>query len=371
MRTIAFGTEVSLGTSVAGVATNLASEVQRATSVDGSLSVSINVAVSAEAQRAQQVEGSLGVSVIREVSRAAGVELSLAVSMLAEALRAPLAEASLSLSLASVRTAELATEASLATSVAGVATNLASDTSRAISVDRSLAVSMNAAVSAATQLSQQAEGSLAVSVSREASRAVSVEGSIATVVSSIGDTVNTLSGAGYGRFPSSPGQSCLDIYYSNPNARGISGQYYLTGGTVVYCEMTMLYGSPGWTLVAMMSDVNANDATWGYSSTLWTTTTTVINPNVTDITLNVNMKNGAFNTLPLTNIRFVYGLPSSSNTGFGVATTAANTATLFTGPTVTTSFTRPQFDAALQNVYGSSAVSTMAGVRILSPLFIE
>ena len=120
--------------------------------------------------------------------------------------------------------------------------------------------------------------------------------------------------------------------------------------------------------MAMMSDTPGTDTTWGYSSTLWTSTSTVLNPHIANITLNFNMKNDAFNTMSVSQVRFVYGPPSSTNTGFAVAGSAANTATLMSGGTITTGFLRSQFDTALSNVYGSAAVTYMASVCLFQAL---
>ena len=63
----------------------------------------------------------------------------------------------------------------------------------------------------------------------------------------------------YGRSPSSPGKSCLDIYHKNPESQGVSGEYYIKGGDdaqLQYCNMQLeCGGKEGW-----MKLVNVNVA---------------------------------------------------------------------------------------------------------------
>jgi len=352
----ASGVETSLGVSVAAALTATNNEIVRASAAEASVASSVNV----ERTRALAVEASVAVSVANEVNRATPVEISIANSVNVERTRALAAEAG-----ETVRAT--AVEGSLGVSVAVAVTAINNEISRAVTSDVSIANSVNvertralAAEAGETVRATAVEGSLGVSVAvagtainNEITRAITSDASIAANAAMLQSRASQ-----YGQY-AQPGQSCLDIYYSNPSSRGVSGLYYIGTGPV-YCDMSTNSGLPGWTLVAMMSDTPGTDTTWGYSSTLWTSTTTVLNPEIADITLNFNMKNNAFNTISVSQVRFVYGLPSSTNTGFAVAGSAANTAALMSGGTITTGFLRSQFDTALGNVYGSAAVTYMA-----------
>ncbi|MFO0602893.1 MAG: MXAN_6577-like cysteine-rich protein [Polyangiales bacterium] len=89
----------------------------------------------------------------------------------------------------------------------------------------------------------------------------------------------------------------------------------------VYCDMA----GGGWTMVMMMGTSPAG--TLGYNSAHWTTTS-VLADTVTDPSMNVSMKNRAFNTLPLEAIRFCLGAVTSCVTETITATSALS---LFTG----------------------------------------
>jgi hypothetical protein len=170
---------------------------------------------------------------------------------------------------------------------------------------------------------------------------------------------------GYGSSPSAPGMSCSDIYSTNPAARR-SGQYFIAvaSSTIpVYCDM--LAASGGWTLVAMLAS-SITDTTWA-SGALGTTSTSTwilpdtINPTVTDINANVNMKNLAYSSLPFSTIRFVFGPPSLINTGFTVSAIGASTQALFTGGALASSIPRTDFITAVSSRFGGSAANTYAG----------
>ncbi|MFO0624665.1 MAG: fibrinogen-like YCDxxxxGGGW domain-containing protein [Polyangiales bacterium] len=100
--------------------------------------------------------------------------------------------------------------------------------------------------------------------------------------------------------------SCLAIRNANGNAP--SGTYAIdpdgAGGAApfnVYCDMVSSGG--GWTLVMMTAN---SGTTFGYDAAAWTTTSTV-NPGVTDPSMNVDVKSPAFNTVPLSAMRFCMG----------------------------------------------------------------
>lgn len=162
-------------------------------------------------------------------------------------------------------------------------------------------------------------------------------------------------------FAINTGQSCQDIFNLYPNTRGVSGTYFLRSGTV-YCDMSLDSGVGGWTMVSMISSVGG-DTTWAYASNLWTSTATTLTPSLTDITQNINMKSWAFNSLAFSQIRFVFGQPSSANPGYVATTSAANAAALFAGGTVTTSFARSLFSATVQLVAGTVAATATGSVH--------
>jgi hypothetical protein len=100
--------------------------------------------------------------------------------------------------------------------------------------------------------------------------------------------------------------SCLAI--RNANSSAPSGTYAIdpdgSGGAAafnVYCDMASSGG--GWTLVMMSAN---SGTTFGYDAAAWTTTST-LNPGVTDPAMNVDVKSPAFNTLPFTSMRFCLG----------------------------------------------------------------
>jgi hypothetical protein len=168
---------------------------------------------------------------------------------------------------------------------------------------------------------------------------------------------------GYGS-AGSPGSSCSDIFQNNAAARSASGTYFITvqGATIpVYCDM--LPGSGGWTLVAMLAS-SLTDTTWistqlGASSSSAWVQMTEINPTVTDVFANVNMKNSAYSNLALNSVRFVFG-PPLNNQGFIVSATATSTLALMTGGTVTTSFARNDFLNAMSARFGPVVNSNYA-----------
>ncbi len=151
--------------------------------------------------------------------------------------------------------------------------------------------------------------------------------------------------------------SCLDLY--NLGAR-TSGAYTLPAGSV-YCDMSAATGG-GWTLVAMMSSA-ASDNTWAYSALVWSNAFT-INPTTSDINTNVNMKNTLYSSLPVANIRFVFGLPSDTNQGFNVPLNPmATVAATMAGGTITApTFTRANFNTVINNVFGSAVLTSANSV---------
>lgn len=273
------------------------------------------------------VENSIASSVGKEVSRAMDVELSIGNSV-----------SSVSSSLGTERSRAVNVETSLGSSVA-------SETGRAVSVEGSISLSVSHA---------------SAMLAAETNRAMGVESSLALDEAEVSSGLNVVTSAirnysTYGQI-FNPGFSCWDIHHTNPSATA-SGVYYITTGPV-YCEMTSLFGNPGWTLVAMISD-SSSDQTWAYNSPLWTSSTTA-NPHLTDITQDENMKNEAFNSLGFNQIRFVFGNPSPSNVGFSIPVVASNAVNLFNSGTLSTSFARIQFDSVLQSIWGSSAVNYMS-----------
>lgn len=358
-RSMSSVTDASLAISIASNTAALAAETSRATGVEASLSGSVAredskaaAAVTSELSRASTVEGSLGTALGQETSRASTAESSIAASVAREVSRASTVEASISASNSAA---------------------LGQETSRAMGMESSIAASVGREVSRASV----AEGSLGQSIAAvsstltvQTSRAITVEGSIATADASLAANVSLLSSA-FGRLSTygqllNPGYSCWDIWTQNPSSRGVSGVYYIMTGPI-YCEMTNLYGSPGWGLIALLSD-NSIDTTWAYSSPLWTSSANVINPTLADPTQNINMKNEAFNSLPLTAIRFIFGQPSSSNTGFGVTLPSATTsaANLFSGGTISTSILRSDVNTVISNIWGASALSLFNAVSCRS-----
>ena len=58
------------------------------------------------------------------------------------------------------------------------------------------------------------------------------------------DGINVVVGCDYGTSLSSPGKSCLDIYHTNSNSHGVSGQYISRVSPhyhFVHCDMKLLY----------------------------------------------------------------------------------------------------------------------------------
>ncbi len=123
--------------------------------------------------------------------------------------------------------------------------------------------------------------------------------------------------------------SCAAIHAAAPSAP--SGTYAIDPGGPAgaaapfnaYCDMASDRG--GWTLIMMAASTPTG--TFGYDAAAWTDTA-VLNPAVTDPTMNVSVKSPAFNALPFAAVRMCLG---SLTACLNETVTATSARALFAG----------------------------------------
>ena len=142
--------------------------------------------------------------------------------------------------------------------------------------------------------------------------------------------------------------SCAELFALNASLA--SGVYTigLSNPIPTYCEMLPPAGG-GWTLIAMQQQQqNDTDTTWDYDSDLWKSSTSTINPSVTDPNANTHMKNAHFSSMAFQKIKFVMSNSLTyPGTGTGINSSStfivnsiANNAVAFFGTALPTQFSR-------------------------------
>ena len=136
---------------------------------------------------------------------------------------------------------------------------------------------------------------------------------------------------------SCPGASCLDIL--NQVGGSNDGTYYIDAGTQspfsVYCDMTTAGG--GWTMILMVKDNDNN--TFRYDSSYWTSSS-LLNESVTDPNIDENVKNQAYHSLVVSEIRLDLSSLGNSHT---ITTSASSAHSLFTGTHIDVPYSRADF----------------------------